>query len=168
MKLIVLTGACGSGKTTVNEALAGLLPPERFICADADRLGFRWSDYAGTERAYEFHNDLLRELVRRADGRDAVFSTCMTPQDYFTQHIAPPDVSSTLFIALYASDDDIERRLCARPAEWGFATAEARQPHLEYNRWVYKNRGKYPLSLNTAERDPQRTAELIRDFILKQ
>ena len=49
MKLIVLTGACGSGKTTVNEALAGLLPPERFICADADRLGFRWSDYAGRE-----------------------------------------------------------------------------------------------------------------------
>ena len=50
MKLFVITGTCGAGKSTMKDALAEALDKTKYACVDADEVGLNWWDYKGTER----------------------------------------------------------------------------------------------------------------------
>ena len=77
----------------------------------------------------------------------------------------PEELTATFSIALWARDQIIDQRLRARPRERGFTTDEAIRPHIEYNQWIGKNRGKYQLFIDTENQTPDETAEMITAFI---
>ena len=52
MKLFMITGTCGAGKSTIKDELMARLDPERYACIDSDETGLNWWDYAGTERIH--------------------------------------------------------------------------------------------------------------------
>jgi len=89
----------------------------------------------------------------------------MAPHDYITKTTVPEELTATFSIALWARDEIIDRRLRARPKERGFTTDEAIRPHIEYNQWISKNRGKYQLFIDTENQTPDETAEAIAAFI---
>ena len=165
MKLFIITGTCGAGKSTIKNELAARLAPDRYACVDSDETGLNWWDYAGTEREGQYCVDSLREAFRIADGRNLIFTTCMAPHDYITKAAVPEELTVTFHIALWARDQIIERRLRARPKERGFTTDEAIRPHIEYNQWIGKNRDKYQLFIDTENQTPDETAEMITAFI---
>ena len=165
MRLFVITGTCGAGKSTMRDVLPEFLNSERFACIDSDETGLNWWDYAGTDHEGQYGSDTLKNAIGMAKGRDLVFVSCMAPHDYITKTILPEEVESTFYIALWAPDETIERRLRARPAERGFTSDEAIRPHLEYNRWIGRNRGKYQLFIDTEDQMPEMTAEKIAAFI---
>ena len=165
MKLYLVSGTCGAGKSTVRDALEAVLDPERYACVDSDETGLNWWDYAGTDRESQYGNDTLREAIRMAGGRDLVFVSCLTPQDYMTNTEVPEQVKATFCIALWAPDETIRRRLLARPAERGFTSDEKIRPHIEYNRWIGRNRGKYQLFIDNEAQTVGETAEILRAFI---
>lgn len=165
MRLFIITGTSGAGKSTMKDALEPLLDPERYVCIDSDETGLNWWDYAGTERASKYGEDSLRIAVQRAAGRDLVFVTCLTPQDYMTNTDISEEVRSTYFIALWASDETIGQRLRARPAERGFTSEEKIRPHIEYNQWIGRNRGKYQLFIDNEKQTTAETAGIIQRFI---
>ena len=165
MKLFIITGTCGSGKSTMKDELAARLDPGRYACVDSDETGLNWWDYAGTEREEQYGVDTLREAFRIADGRNLVFVTCMAPHDYITKAAVPEELTATFYIALWAKDQIIDRRLRARPKERGFTTDEAIRPHIEYNQWIGKNRGKYQLFINNEAQSEEETAKRIMEFI---
>ena len=84
MKLYIITGTCGAGKSTMKDRLAEMLDPDRYACIDSDETGLNWWDYAGTDRESQYGADTLTEAFRKAGGKDLVFVTCMVPQDYMT------------------------------------------------------------------------------------
>ncbi len=165
MKLFIVTGTCGAGKSTMKDELAARLNPERYACVDSDETGLNWWDYAGTEREGQYGSDSLRKAFGIAGGRNLVFVTCMAPHDYITKASVPEELTATFYIALWAGDRIIERRLRARPRERGFTTDEAIRPHIEYNQWIGRNRGKYQLFIDTENQTPDETAETIAAFI---
>ena len=165
MKLFIVTGTCGAGKSTVKDELAAWLDPVRYACVDSDETGLNWWDYAGTEREGQYGADTLAEAFGIAGGRNLIFVTCMAPHDYITKAAVPEDLTATFYIALWARDEIIDQRLRARPKERGFTTDEAIRPHIEYNRWIGKNRGKYQLFIDTENRTPEETAEAIAAFV---
>ena len=165
MKLFIITGTCGAGKSTMKDELAVRLDPARYACIDSDETGLNWWDYAGTEREGQYGADSLREAFRIAHGRNLVFVTCMAPHDYITKAAVPEELTATFSIALWARDEIIDRRLRARPAERGFTSDEAIRPHIEYNQWIGRNRGKYQLFIDTEDRTTDDTAEAIGTFI---
>ena len=165
MKLFIITGTCGAGKSTMKDELAARLDPTRYACVDSDEAGLNWHDYAGTEREGQYGADTLREAFRIANGRNLIFVTCMAPHDYITKAAVPEELTATFYIALWARDEIIHRRLRARPKERGFTTDEAIRPHIEYNQWIGRNRGKYQLFIDTGNRTPDETAEKIAAFI---
>ena len=89
----------------------------------------------------------------------------MAPHDYITKTTVPEDLTATFSIALWARDEIINQRLRARPKERGFTTDEAIRPHIEYNQWIGKNRGKYQLFIDTENQTPDETAERIIAFM---
>ena len=165
MKLFVITGTCGSGKSTTVKELEKSLDPTRFICLDTDGVGLDWADYAGTDHEYKYSDDCLKAAVRLSDGKDIVFASCLNPEDYIGKHTAPPEIDSTFFIVLSAEDELIEQRLKARPAVRGFTSNDAIRPHIEYNRWFRKNKGKFNLFIDTTETPIDSVAERIASFI---
>ena len=165
MKLFIVTGTCGAGKSTMKDELSARLSPARYACVDSDETGLNWWDYAGTEREGQYGSDSLREAFRIAAGRNLIFVTCMAPHDYITKAAVPEELTATFYIALWAKDEIIERRLRARPKERGFTTDEKIRPHIEYNQWIGKNRGKYQLFVDTESMTPDDTAEKIASFI---
>ena len=167
MKLFIVTGTSGAGKSTVRDELGAALDPEAIACVDSDETGLNWWDYAGTDREKQYANDTLREAIRMAGGRNLVFVTCMTPQDYMTNTAVPEEVKATHFIALWAPDETIYRRLSARPAERGFTSDEIIRPHIEYNQWIGRNRGKYQLFIDNGKQTPGETAKIIAEYIAR-
>ena len=165
MTLFLITGTCGSGKSTMKDELAARLDPDRYACVDSDETGLNWWDYAGTEREGQYGADTLTKAFRIADGRNLVFVTCMAPHDYITKAAVPEALTATFFIALWAKDQIIDRRLRARPEERGFTTDEAIRPHIGYNQWIGRNRGKYQLFIDTENQTPDETAKMIAAFI---
>ena len=59
----------------------------------------------------------------------------------------------------------IEQRLRARPKERGFTSDEAIRPHIEYNQWIGRNRGKYQLFINNEAQNEKETAKIIMQYI---
>lgn len=165
MRLIIITGTCGAGKSTMKDELEKFFDTSQYVCIDSDEVGFNWWDYAGTDHEHSYHDDCLREAVRRADGRDLVFVTCMDPLNYIGKHTIPQNVESTYFIVLCPSDEKIEQRLRARPKERGFTSDEAIRPQIEYNQWFRKNKGKFPLFIDNSDVSVAETAERIISFI---
>ncbi len=165
MKLFLISGTCGAGKSTMKDKLAARLDPGRVACVDADETGLNWWDYAGTDREDQYGPDTLAEAFRVAEERNLIFITCMAPQDYMTKAAVPKDLTATFTIALWARDQVIDRRLRARPKERGFTTDEAIRPHIEYNQWIGRNRGKYQLFIDTEHQTPEETASTIAAFI---
>lgn len=165
MKLFIITGTCGAGKSTMKDELVARLDPDRYACVDSDETGLNWWDYAGTEREGQYGSDTLREAFRIADGRNLIFVTCMAPHDYITKTTVPEELTATFTIALWAKNQIIDRRLRDRPKERGFTTDEAIRPHIEYNQWIGRNRGKYQLFIDTEYQTPNETAETIAAFI---
>ncbi len=165
MKLFVITGACGAGKSTIKDALAQRLDPAAFACIDCDEVGYNWWDYAGTDHESQYKDDCLAEAVRRAGDRDLVFATCLSPQDYIAVHAVPDAVESTCFVVLCPSDEEIRKRLRARPKERGFTSDEIIQPHVEFNQWFRRNRGKFPLMIDNTDQLVEETAARIAAFI---
>jgi guanylate kinase len=165
MRLIVITGTCGAGKSTIKDELETYLDPSHYLCLDTDELGINWWDYAGTDHEYRFSDDCLKEAVRRANGRDLVFSSCLNPQDYLEKHTISNQIESTYFIVLCPADEKIEERLRARPKERGFDSDEAIRPQIAYNQWFRKNKGKVPLFLDNSDVSVEETAKKIVSFI---
>ena len=142
-----------------------MLDPVKYACIDSDETGLNWWDYAGTDHESQYGNDTLNEAIRRAGGRDLVFVSYLTPQDYMTKTTVPEEVTSTYFIALWAPDDTINGRLRARPKERGFTSDEIIRPHIEYNRWIGRNRGKYQLFIDNENQTAEETAGIIKAYI---
>ena len=60
---------------------------------------------------------------------------------------------------------NFEQRLRARPKERGFTSDEAIRPHIEYNQWIGRNRGKYQLFINNEGQSEEKTARMIKEYI---
>ena len=167
MRLYIITGTSGAGKSTIKDELDAVLDHGKYACVDSDEVGLNWWDYAGTDRESQYGNDTLNAAIRKACGRDLVFVSCLTPQDYMTKTTVPEDVKATYFIALWASDETIYQRLCARPKERGFTSDEIIRPHIEYNQWIGRNRGKYQLFIDKEKQTAGETAGIIKEFIAR-
>lgn len=167
MRLFIITGTSGAGKSTMKDMLEKILDPEKYACIDSDETGLNWWDYAGTDHPEKYAEDGLNVAVKRAAGKDLVFISCMAPHDYWTKVNVSAEVKATYFIGMWAPDETIRERLRARPKERGFTSDKVIRPHIEYNQWIGKNRGKYQLFVNNESQTEEETAEIIKGFITK-
>ena len=163
--LVVLSAACGVGKSTINDALNEGKILDNYVCIDSDEVGINWWDYAGTENESKFSDDCLAEAVRMSDGKNLLFVTCMNPYDFYGKVSIPQDITSTFFIGMTCSDEEITRRLKARPEERMCGSDEFIEGQMKYSAWYKTNKGKFQLFLDNSDMEISKTAVLIAEFL---
>lgn len=167
MKLIILTAACGVGKSTIKDELKSKQMLDSFACIDTDEVGINWWDY-GMENKDKFNDDCLREAVRQANGKNLLFSTCLNPIDFYEKVNIPQEITSTFFIAMTCSDEEITKRLKARPAERMCGGDAFIKEQIDYLNWYRKNKGKFQLYIDNTDMTILDVADKIADFIKTQ
>ena len=164
-KLIILSAACGVGKSTIKDELNKSNVLENYVCIDTDEVGINWWDYAGTENEAKFSDDCLAEAVRMSEGKNLFFVTCMNPYDFYGKVNIPQDIEATFFVGMTCSDEEITKRLKARPEERKCGSDEFIAGQIQYNNWFKKNAGKFQFYIDNTNKTIMETAEEIAKFI---
>ena len=164
-KLIVLCAACGVGKSTINDALNKSNMLENYVCIDSDEVGINWWDYAGTENEAKFSDDCLAEAVKMSGDKNLFFATCMNPYDFYGVVNIPQDITSAFFIGMTCSDEEITKRLKARPEERMCGSDEFIAGQIQYNNWFKKNAGKFQFYIDNTGKTIDETVEEIVAFV---
>ncbi len=164
-KLVVLCSACGGGKSTIKDALNEYRTLTNWACIDTDEVGVNWWDYAGTDNESEYSDVCLAEAVRMSDDKNLLFVTCMNPIDFYGKVNIPQSITSTFFIGMTCSDEEITKRLKARPAERMCGSDEFIADQIEYNSWFVENSGKFQFYIDNTNQTVDKTAELIALFL---
>lgn len=164
-KLVVLSAACGVGKSTVKDKLKESMILENWVCIDTDEVGINWWDYEGTENEAGFNDDCLAEAVRMSGDKHLLFVTCMNPYDFYGVVNIPQNITSTFFIGMTCSEEEIRRRLKARPEERMCGSEEFIAGQIQYNAWFQKNEGKFQFYIDNTGKSIDETAETAASFL---
>lgn len=164
-KLVVLSAACGVGKSTIKDELNESKILGNWVCIDTDEVGINWWDYEGTENEAKFSEDCLAEAVKISNDKNLLFVTCMNPSDFYGAINIPQNITSTFFIAMTCSDEEIIRRLKARPEERMCGSDEFISGQIQYNAWFKKNAGKFQFYIDNTDKTVGKTAEAIMSFV---
>lgn len=165
--LVLLSAACGVGKSTVRDELDSKAMLDGYACIDTDEVGINWWDYAGSENESKFSEDCLAAAVRMAGDKNLFFVGCLNPLDLFRSVSIPDSITSTYFIGMTCSDGEITRRLRARPAERMCGSDEFIASQIDYNNWFRRNAGKFQLYIDNTNQTAEETAREIADFVRK-
>lgn len=163
--LVILSAACGVGKSTIKDALKQSDVLENYDCIDSDEVGINWWDYAGTDHESKYSEDCLAEAVRMSNNKNLLFVTCMNPYDFYGKISIPQEISSTFYIGMFCSDEEIAMRLKARPEERMCGSDEFIARQIEYNNWFKRNAGKFQFYIDNTNQSIQETATEIAAFI---
>lgn len=162
--LIVICAACGVGKTTIKGELKNRDTLVNFAYIDTDEVGINWWDYEGTENEGKFSDDCLAKAVQMSGDKHLIFSTCMNPFDFYGKVTIPEGISETYFVGMACSDDEIAKRLKARPEERMCGDNEFINGQIQYNSWFKKNRGKFQCFVDTTDITIEQAANTIEEF----
>ena len=163
--LVILSAACGVGKTTIQNILqqSDLLPD--YDCLGSDEMGFNWWHYAGTPHEADYSKDCLAEALVRSGNRPLVYCANMAPPDF--RKLCPlfPELASVRHIGMTCSDEEVRRRLLARPPERMCGEEAFIQSQIDYNRWIREHPQEYAFSIDNTPYSEEETARIIADFV---
>jgi hypothetical protein len=138
LPLFVITGASATGKTTLCLALQPSLP--ECVVLECDIL---WrSEFADPENDYETFRDVWLRLAKNIGqaGRPVVLCGSAVPAQYESR----PErryFAGIHYLALVCDDEELVRRLEARPGWRGSSDKGTVERMLGFNRWLKDSAG---------------------------
>ena len=162
--LIVLSAACGVGKSTLKNAISesGLLPD--FVCADVDEVGINWWDYAGKPHQSRYTADCLEKALEFSEGKHLLFTACLTPFDFLDTVTLPDSVTLAGYIGMTCADAEVRRRLLARPPERRSGEESFILSQIEYNGWIRGHGELYGLHFDNTNMTVEEAARKVADY----
>lgn len=164
-RLVILSAACGVGKSTLVTYLEEHHLLDGYVCIDSDGVGINWWNYAGTDHEHMYCQDCLDEAIRQSGDRHLFFATCMNPCDFAERIILPSQVTDVAYIGMICSDEAMTLRLRARPPERMCSHQPFIDAQIDYNRWFLANTDKFQLFLDNTAEQIEETAQRIAFFV---
>lgn len=163
-RLVILSAACGVGKSTVKNALNELNLLPDFACIDSDEVRLNWWNYKGTPREKDYTADCLARAFELAEEKHLLFGSCNDPISFFERVPLPENVTVT-YIAMTCSDAEVRRRLLARPPERMCSDEAFIASQIGYNAWIRNHAELYDLSLDNTDATITETAQAVAEFV---
>ena len=161
--LILLSAACGVGKSTVKNALNELHLLPDFACIDSDEVRLNWWTYKGTPREEDYTKDCLARALELAGDKHLLFGTCNDPLSFSRRVPLPEDVTFH-YVGMVCSDTEVRRRLLARPPERMCDDEEFISSQIDYNNWIRKHKDLYALHFDNTHMTVREAAERVAAF----
>ena len=161
LPLFAVSGASGAGKTAVGNRLPAVLP--ECVVLEQDLL---WrNEYAeSADAATAFRRTWLRVAMNIAQrGRSLVLLGTVLPEHYETQ----PErrfFSDIHYLALVCREEELERRLRARPAWRGYDDAKIRRM-LDFNQWLLANAQETTPTITLLDTTNDSVEESVRSVV---
>lgn len=157
-KAIIISGAAGSGKSTI----CNMLKQDNYSAYDSGEL-FRWLDYKHSKPELYHHDCMLKAMAKN----DAYFilCTCMNPLEYKLFKHKLCDIIEIHFISLSASSAVIRKRLESRPPTRGYQNSDAIKHQLEYNKWYLTHPKLFEINIDTSVENECDTYVKVTSFI---
>jgi hypothetical protein len=136
LPLLIVTGASGTGKSTV--LLKLVAEQSAFVCLDSDIL---WRDeFSKPENDFRDYRNLWLRVAKNIaqNGRPVVLFGSATPGQ-FEQCAESRYFSGIHYLALVCSDNELTRRLKARPVWRNSGTEAVLEQMTKFNRWLIDN-----------------------------
>lgn len=163
-RLVMLSAACGVGKSTIKNALNQLNLLPDFACIDSDEVQLNWWNYKGTPREKDYTADCLARAFDLAGERHLLFGSCNDPISFFERITLPKNVTVT-YISMTCSDAEVRRRLLARPPERMCSDEAFIASQIDYNGWIRSHAELYDLSLDNTNATIAETAQAVAEFV---
>ena len=161
--LILLSAACGVGKSTVKNALNELHLLPDFACIDSDEVRLNWWTYKGTPREEDYTKDCLARAFELAGDKHLLFGTCNDPLS-FSHRVPLPDDVTFRYVGMVCSDDEVRRRLLARPPERMCSDEDFILSQIDYNRWIRDHKDLYALHFDNTDMTVEDAAHKVAVF----
>ena len=161
--LILLSAACGVGKSTVKDALNEMHLLRDFACIDSDEVRLNWWNYKGTPREKDYTKDCLARAFELAGDRHLLFGTCNDPVSFFERCPLPEDVTAA-YAGMFCSDAEVRRRLLARPPERMCGEESFILSQIVYNDWIRTHGDLYGLHFDNSDMTVEAAARKVADF----
>jgi shikimate kinase len=168
LPLFIVTGASGTGKTTVGLQLVSAL--SEFVVLDSDIL---WSPSLDTPEAKadgyrEYRTRWLRLAKNISQGGRAVVLLGSAVPEQFESSPERRYFSEIHYLALVCSPETLDSRLSSRPAWRGSGSAEVRERMRAFNTWLRENAPNTHPSmalLDTSAISIERTVEMTATWV---
>ena len=108
---------------------------------------------------------ILMAFYNAGDKNLLLVSAGMNPIIFYEKVELSSEITDTHFIAMVCSDEEIRKRLKARPAERNCGSDEFIQSQIEYAAWFKKNRGKFRKFIDNTGQMSEETAEIIAEYV---
>jgi hypothetical protein len=169
--LLVVSGASGSGKTSVCHFLTGRVPPAVFL--DGDILWGPAFDQPETQYRYFFETWLrFCKNLNQSTGPVVLFGAGFGVPDNLKDCLERRYLSEIHYLALVCSDEILAERLRGRPEWRGTRDPAYIQEHQRFNQWFKdaSNRQDQPpiRVLDTSRSTVEETANSVEKWILER
>ena len=162
-RLVILSAACGVGKSTIKNALNELDLLPDFACIDSDEVRLNWWTYKGTPREQDYTKDCIARAFELAGEKDLLFGSCNDPISFF-ERVPLPENLTVGYIGMSCSDEEVRRRLLARPPERMCGEESFILSQIEYNNWIRTHAELYDLSFDNTSMTVAEAAEAVAAF----
>ena len=164
--LIILCAPCGVGKSTMKDVLNERRNLPDYVCLDTDEIGIGWHNYSGTDKENQYYTDAIARTVEIAGDKNIFFvSAGMNPPNFYNLVELPKEIDRTFFIGMTCSDEEITKRLKARPAERKTDSDDFIKSQHEYSAWFKRSKGKFQFFIDNTNQSLEETAGLIEGFV---
>ena len=163
-RLVILSAACGVGKSTIKNALNDMEILPDFACIDSDEVQLNWWTYKGTPKEQDYTKDCLMRAFELAGEKHLLFGSCNDPISFFQRVPLPHNVSVT-YISMTCSDEEVRGRLLARPPERLCGEESFIRSQIEYNAWIRSHPHLYDFCVDNTHMSIEQTATLIAEFV---
>ncbi len=165
LPLLAISGASGTGKSAVCQALLGHVPD--VVLLDSDLLWRR--EFDTPETNYRDYSELWLRVCKNIhqSGRPVVlFGAGTGVPENMEPCVERRYFSAIHYLALVCSDEALAARLRARPAWRGTQEAEYIVNHQRFNGWFKTYSGQPPIKLvDTTNVSLEDTAQSVREWI---
>jgi deoxyadenosine/deoxycytidine kinase len=165
--LIVVTGPCGVGKTSLVYYLRDHLNHDDTDYFDSDQVGLNWHDFKNLENGgIKYHEACIDKAIELAHSKRIVWASCMNPLD-FEKLKQFKQLEKISFINLVCDDLVLAQRLKGRPKERNTHHDVFIESQIDYMNWFRKNADKMDWVVDSSGLNIHDTAKKL-EAILKE